>query len=80
MTATLRVIDCPNDLKEFKVDCRHATTSAIGSLNGEVREASIVAAVVMKHFTEEGCACTADLRDQYPTPLLPCTLWVVRRI
>ena len=39
-------------------------------------EEAIVAAVVLKHFSEERCACTADLREQYPPSLLPRTLWV----
>ena len=76
MSAKLTVKDCPNGLKEFEVDCAHGTTSAIGSLEGQVTEAAFVAAVVMKHFSEERCACTASLRTQYPPSLLPRTLWV----
>ena len=75
-TATLTVRDRANGLKEFEVDCPHGTTSSIGSMNGDVTEAAIVAAVVLKHFSEERCACTADLREQYPPSLLPRTLWV----
>ena len=76
-TANLTVKNCGRGLKEFEVDCPHGTTSAIASLKGQVTEAAIVAAVVMKHFTEERCVCTTELREQYPTTLLPRTLWVV---
>ena len=75
-TAKLTVKDRADGLKEFEVDCPHGTTLSLGSLKGQVNEAAIVAAVVMKHFAEEGCACTAQLRDQYPPSLLPHTLWV----
>ena len=75
-TATLTVRDRDDGLKEFEVDCSHGTTSSLGSVNGDVTEAAIVAAVVLKHFSEERCACTADLREQYPPSLLPRTLWV----
>lgn len=75
-SAKLTVRDRADGLKEFEVDCPHGTTSSMGSMKGNVTEAAIVAAVVLKHFAEEACACTAELRNQYPTTLLPRTLWV----
>ena len=74
--ATLTVQDRSNGLIEIEVDCPHGTTSAFGSLEGQTPEAAMVAAVVMKHFAEERCVCTAGLREQYPATLLPRTLWI----
>ena len=75
-TATLTIADLPNGLRRFEVDCRHGTTTGIAQGADKIGNAAVVAGLVLKHFSEERCACTRELRRQYPPSLLPKTLWV----
>jgi len=55
----------PNAMRDT-VDCPHATSTAI-VLPGSAPPAAhqIVQALVLKHFSEEGCRCTLALRRRY---------------
>lgn len=74
--ATLEIIDLAGGLKRIVIECRHGTTTVFGMDGGGIGDTAIVAAVVLKHFSEEGCDCTQALRHQYPPSLLPKTLWM----
>ena len=74
--ATLKIADLPNGLKRIVIDCPHGTTEGLARNAGGIGEAAIVASLLIKHYAEEGCTCTGELRRQYPPSLLPKTLWV----
>lgn len=76
MGATLTIRDLTSDLRRFEVDCRHATTTRIARNASKIGDAAVVAGVVLKHYSEEGCTCTRELRRQYPPTLLPTALWI----
>lgn len=70
--ATLRVI--PNDRTygpagtRYEVDCKHATTGlTVLHGTGETPPDLAKAMVVARHYAEEGCQCTRQLRLQYLT-------------
>ena len=73
----MEVMDLPSGLKRIVIDCRHGTTEGLARDAGGIGDAAIVAGVLLKHFAEEGCDCTHELRQQYPPTLLPRTLWIL---
>ena len=75
-TATLKIADLDNGLRRFEIDCEHGTTVAHAMGADKIGDAAVVAAVAIKHFSEEGCDCTRELRRQYLPTLLPETLRV----
>ena len=74
--ATLEIVDLADGLKRIVIDCPHGTTEGLANDAGGIGDAAIVAGVLLKHYVEEGCTCTGELRRQYPPSLLPKTLWV----
>ena len=74
--ASLKIEDMGNGEKHIVIDCRHGTTTGRAMNAGAIEEAALVAGLVMKHYAEEGCRCTRELRRKYPPSLLPRTLWV----
>lgn len=74
--ATLKIEDLGSGEKRVVVDCAHGTTTGHAMNADAIEEAALVAGLVMKHYAEEGCGCTRELRRKYPPSLLPKTLWV----
>ena len=74
-TATLEIVDLGGITKRYVIDCPHGTTTVFGMDGSGLGDAVLVTTAVMKHFSEEGCDCTRELRRQYPPTLLPRTLW-----
>ena len=69
-SATLTVKPAPiagPDARLFEVDCRHATTQGwlIPGGTGTPADPDLLRALLMKHWIEEGCRCTARLRAEY---------------
>ena len=75
--ATLEINDLDNGLRRFEVNCPHGTTTGIARNASMIGDAAVVAGVLFKHFSEESCVCTSELRQQYPPSLLPRTLWIL---
>ena len=74
--ARLTIRPLADGLKYFEIDCPHGTTTGIAKGTDITGNAPVIAGLVMKHHTEEGCACTSSLRRQYPVTLLAKTLWI----
>ena len=56
--------------RRIMVDCRHgASTGHVRSAPNpdapQFSDAMIVRALLLKHFSEEGCRCTLELRRRY---------------
>ena len=76
-TATLKIVELDNGLRRFEIDCRHGTTEGLAMGVDKIGDAAVVAGLALKHFSEERCRCTRQLRKKYPPSLLPKTLWLV---
>ena len=74
--ARLTIRPLADGLKYFEIDCHHGTTTGIAKGTDRTGNSPVIAALVMKHHAEEGCACTSSLRRQYPVTLMAQTLWI----
>jgi len=67
-TVSVAPVPCQDTMRTVTVDCAHGTTTlTIAEHPSGVQIAGQAAAViaVQRHFAEEGCACTAELRRRY---------------
>ncbi len=74
--ATLEIEDLGGGEKRLTVDCPHGTILIHALNSAAIGDPAIIAGALIKHYSEEQCSCTAELRQKYPPSLLPKTLWV----
>jgi hypothetical protein len=72
MSATLKKHPIPGVDRAARVvvDCPHGTTSGVLIDGAGLGEDTLIGVIVAKHFSAEGCECTAELRAKYKTGVL----------
>ena len=70
MSGTTLTARDQNGARVLTVDCQHGTTTlayATGTGPGALRltDADVARLALLKHFSEEGCRCTRELRRRY---------------
>jgi hypothetical protein len=71
--ATLTAEPAPDlapDARQITIDCKHGTTTLTivpprDSTAAKPHEAACVRLALLKHYSEEGCRCTRQLRRRY---------------